>query len=292
MRRALWPVGVSLMAVLSAGLDRADAAPNALPPIDRQALVARHNVRLSQADPLTPLTVGNGELAFTADITGLQTFPELHETAMPLGTLSQWGWHRFANPEGYADDDVASAYDAHGRSVPYLDGAGGIKNASVPERARAASAWLRANPHRMDLGRIGLVLRRADGTRAALSDLSDTEQMLDLWRGTLESRFSLDQHPVRVVTLVHPERDLVAVRIESSLVASGALSVSFAFGYPAGDWRRVADWDKPERHRTRLECQPGRCLLSRSLDAETYNVSLAWTGADRKSTRLNSSHDV
>ena len=67
-------------------------------PIDRHALVTRHNVTLRQADPLTPLSVGNGEFAFTADITGLQTFPGYHETGMPLGTQSQWAWHTLSNP--------------------------------------------------------------------------------------------------------------------------------------------------------------------------------------------------
>jgi len=51
--------------------------------IDRLALVTRHNVTLTKADPLTPLSVGNGEFAFTADITGLQTFPEYHEKGTP-----------------------------------------------------------------------------------------------------------------------------------------------------------------------------------------------------------------
>ncbi len=58
--------------------------------IDRQALVTRHNVVLSKPDPLTPLSIGNGEFAFTADITGLQTFPEYHRQGIPLGAYSQW----------------------------------------------------------------------------------------------------------------------------------------------------------------------------------------------------------
>ncbi|UCD52416.1 MAG: hypothetical protein JSW27_07215, partial [Phycisphaerales bacterium] len=44
--------------------------------IDRGSVVNRHNVTLTAPDPLTPLSVGNGEFAFNADITGLQTFPE------------------------------------------------------------------------------------------------------------------------------------------------------------------------------------------------------------------------
>ena len=47
--------------------------------IDRHALVTRHNVTINKPDPLAPLSLGNGEFAFTADITGLQTFPGYHQ---------------------------------------------------------------------------------------------------------------------------------------------------------------------------------------------------------------------
>ena len=47
-------------------------------PIDRYALVNRHNVILQQADPLAPLSVGNGDFAFTADITGMQSFEDYY----------------------------------------------------------------------------------------------------------------------------------------------------------------------------------------------------------------------
>ena len=43
--------------------------------IDRHALVTRHNVTINKPDPLATLSLGNGEFAFTADITGLQTLP-------------------------------------------------------------------------------------------------------------------------------------------------------------------------------------------------------------------------
>lgn len=41
-------------------------------PIDRRALVTRHNPRVRHVDADAPLTVGNGGFAFTADITGLR----------------------------------------------------------------------------------------------------------------------------------------------------------------------------------------------------------------------------
>jgi hypothetical protein len=54
--------------------------------IDRKALVFRHSPSIHKLDPLSPLSVGNGEFAFTADITGLQTFPsEYHTHTTPAG---------------------------------------------------------------------------------------------------------------------------------------------------------------------------------------------------------------
>src|SRR5215831_14847454 len=43
-------------------------------PINREILVNRHNPTLRRLDPAAPFSLGNGEFAFTADITGLQTF--------------------------------------------------------------------------------------------------------------------------------------------------------------------------------------------------------------------------
>src|SRR6266700_3381236 len=67
--------------------------------IQRKVLVNRHCPVLRKLDPSSPLSLGNGEFAFTADITGLQTFPQEYESTMPLCTMSQWGWHTFALPK-------------------------------------------------------------------------------------------------------------------------------------------------------------------------------------------------
>ena len=48
-------------------------------PIDRLALVRRHNPVIRKADALEPLSVGNGAFAFSVDVTGLQTFPDFYE---------------------------------------------------------------------------------------------------------------------------------------------------------------------------------------------------------------------
>ena len=91
--------------VLMAGLAAACLATSAFgQPIDRHALVSRHDVRLTQVDPSAPLMVGNGQIGFTADITGLQTFPEAYSKLAPLLTEAQVldmqrdeGWEEFPN---------------------------------------------------------------------------------------------------------------------------------------------------------------------------------------------------
>ncbi len=52
-------------------------------PINRHALVSRHNPVNKEVDSLSPFTLGNGKFAFTADVTGLQSFPEEYDAGIP-----------------------------------------------------------------------------------------------------------------------------------------------------------------------------------------------------------------
>src|SRR5579862_1797188 len=61
--------------------------------IDRAKVVRRHNPTVRKIDPYSALSVGNGEFAFTADVTGLQTFLPAYDKDFPLCTASHWGWH-------------------------------------------------------------------------------------------------------------------------------------------------------------------------------------------------------
>ena len=102
-----------LLAALLAGL--LSAAPALAQPIDRRALVTRHNVGLTRVDPHAPLMLGNGDLGFTADITGLQTFPEQYAETSPLLTMAHWAWHSFPNPKGYSEANGLTPVPVRGR---------------------------------------------------------------------------------------------------------------------------------------------------------------------------------
>jgi hypothetical protein len=92
------------------------------------------------------------------DVTGLQTFPEEYRKGMPLGTMPQWAWHLFPNSGDYKFTDIMKAYDSHGREVFYPVGSSELRvsGQALPEQTTAA-AWLRDNPHRIHLARLGLV---------------------------------------------------------------------------------------------------------------------------------------
>jgi len=232
--------------------------------IDRHALVTRHNVRRTKLITSSPLQVGNGRFAFGADITGLQTFAGFN-------TMSQWGWHATPLPAGQTTADFRGAvWETHGRPTRYPSW-----SSEQPE----LGAWLYHNPNRINLGRIGLRLIKADGSEATESDLTDCVQDLDLWHGTLDSRFKLEGETVHVETCCHPDLDAVAVRIQSPLIAAGRLSAFLDF--PRDDSREFADsvgaWDGGDQHETKITRQlPQRADISHAQDAMLYHTALCW----------------
>ena len=187
------------------------------------------------------------------DVTGLQTFADAYEQTIPLGTLSQWGWHTWPNPNRWSIDTFAfKTFDSHGRAVGYAD---------IPGERTPEINWLRANPHRLHLGRIGFALTRADGSPATPADLTDIRQTLDLWNGVITSHFRLDGEAVDVETLCHPTLDAVAVRVRSALLASGRVRIDIRFPYGTGAVAS-ADWTQPDAHTTVLtQASPERSAI-------------------------------
>ncbi|HXR47345.1 MAG TPA: twin-arginine translocation signal domain-containing protein [Candidatus Limnocylindrales bacterium] len=236
--------------------------------IDRRALIRRHNPLATQFDPFAALTVGNGEFAFTADVTGLQTFSAECEKQFPLCTTSHWAWHSTPLSAGLAPKKFRyQDFDTYGRPVGYATDSTGQE---------LLFNWLRENPHRFHLGQIGFALKKSDGSPAVPGDLKNIHQTLDLWNGLLESYFEFEGRPVQVQTCCHPELDLIAAHIESPLLADGRLLVRLAFPC-ASPAMSMADWGHPERHTTTLSRPAKNCAdFARNLDATEYTVRLQW----------------
>lgn len=257
------------------------AATSAGGRIDRKALVTRHNPVLTRIDPSAPLMLGNGNLGFTADITGLQTFTEPYTKIAPLLTEAQWAWHNFPNPEGHTvrDTQVEIDVDGHTRRYGYIkDWAEAAKNPAV--------AWIRENPHRFSLGRVALDLRARDGTPAQFADLRDTRQTLDLWTGTLTSRFNYDGEAVTVITRVLAGQDTIMAEVKSALVAQGRLAVAVRFPGVAKNLNPdPSDWSNEDRHTSAETARkPGEVRIRRQLDTTAYYAAIGAPGASIEQT--------
>lgn len=258
--------------VLMAGLAAVCLSTSAFgQPIDRHALVSRHDVRLTTVDPSSPLMVGNGQIGFTADITGLQTFPEAYSKIAPLLTEAQWAWHAFPNPNHYTYADGTVPIDVRGTKQPYAYMADWNEGEKRP-----ALLWLRENPHRFSLGRVALDLRDTACKPAKFEDLKQTEQTLDLWSGVLTSRFTYDGETVTVRTRVHPTLDIIVVDVDSTLVEQGRLKLSVKFpGVSKNLNPDPSDWDHPELHTTKVTGEGATRLdVSRQLDETRYVAAL------------------
>src|SRR5579872_4549054 len=100
-----WPfLGLLLGSAL--GLAAAPA-----PPIDRHAVVSRHDLDWPSLPGQIPL--GNGNFAFNADGTGLET--------VGGNTMCHWCWHSFPLPPGVAQSQIRPwATPDHGRMTQPL----------------------------------------------------------------------------------------------------------------------------------------------------------------------------
>jgi hypothetical protein len=232
--------------------------------IDRERLVRRHGVVLTSWHPSDTLSLGNGDFAIGVDVTGLQTFPEAHELPprpalvtddtgvrhlperpftrddfpVPLRTQSTWGWYQTDPGRRYTLDEASTDYPTRRGVVRYPDR---LRLGADGRPPGDAGGWLYANPRRLDLGRIGFRFAR---NGIGLDDIAAARVELDLWTGCVRSEFEVLERPVRVCTVVHPYRDLVATQVSSPLLATAELAVAVTFPGqrdPLGETERLAE---------------------------------------------------
>lgn len=242
-------------------------AGNTAEKIDRKAVVLRNNPSVQTIDTLASFTVGNGDFAFTADVTGLQTFADLYKRGMALGTQSHWGWHSFGNPDSLRFDETVGEFDfGRGHKEIYA-----IQH-KTDGRGKQATNWYRENPHRLHLGYVGF-----DGLSP--ERIADIDQTLDMWTGTLRSHFTVDGVPTEVETLCSPDADRIAVKVATKTHTPVVLRFPYPTGQPADDASR---WDADVKHATViLENRDNHALLKRVLDTTVYFVSVRWDGNAR-----------
>lgn len=239
--------------------------------INREAVVKRHNVKVNKIDSLSSLTVGNGNFAFTVDATGMQSFPDAYIKGVPLGTQSVWGWHSFPNTENLKVEEAQKVYELEGRKISYT------VQPKEPGRVKMAVEYFRVNPHRLQLGNIGLEIKKNDGSLATAKDIQKISQELNMWTGIITSNFAVEGVPVKVTTAVHQQHDAVSFRIESPLLFNNRIAVRVRFPYPNAQFKDGGDnFTSDERHRSILSSSTESATIKRTLDTTNYYVDVNW----------------
>ncbi len=239
--------------------------------MDRKKVVQRNNPYKEEFEYLSPFTVGNGSIAYTVDVTGMQTlYQEQIEAGFPLLTMSDWGWHITPNEVGDVyelDKDFIMTEYAHKRK--------GIVRYAVKEQAgnEAVYQWLRKNPHRYNLVQIGFLY---EGRAISQKEIKDIMQTLDLYTGVINSSFTLHGEKVVVSTVCHQDKDCLGWSVQSELCKSGKLQIVFRFPYASHEISG-ADWQQEDKHVTRLLDRADTVACIEHEMDETYNYVVLYS---------------
>ena len=268
--------------------------------INRLDIIASFNPHLTDINPQSPLSVGNGRFCYTADITGMQTLYEEYSAETPLCTMAEWGWHtkKADNEKGfYTLDDVRmTPYNYCKRTVTYPR----VKY----EGNEAAYDWVRQNPHKFNLAKIGLYFHNEPIKAGSIYCINQT---LDITTGILKSSFRLNVNSnnnvrtlnniaadnintnaiidnlITVYTVCDDNSDTVAFYISSGLLQCG-LSVNIAFPYASCDITG-SDWNNTDGHSNFLNASH----IHRQIDDTAYYVNFNINGTGTSQHTANNS---
>lgn len=236
--------------------------------INRYELVSRHNPILQEVNLYSPLTVGNGEFAYTVDVTGMQTlYNEYKNNHVPLCTMSQWGWHTTPVSKEkykYSQKELAlTKYKFKDRIVKYA--------VEKKQGNEEVYDWLRENPHRLNLARIGL---RYNEKEIIQSEISNIYQELNLYSGIIESQFYLKEIACKVKTTCNPDSDTIAFSVSSEALRCGNLQIALEFPYGSSDIS-ASNWEMPDAHISNVIYRDNNnIVIERILDQEKYYISV------------------
>ncbi len=258
--------------------------------IDRKALVSRNNPHVTKVDTMASLNVGNGNFSFTADITGLQTFPELYKNGVPLGTMSNWGWHSFPNTKNLKPEEDLQEYDfGHGHKELYATQFKVDKNSSPEEQAlmqrkNDAANYFRSNPHRLHLGVIGFDFphnpwrnRGMKALKTNVEEMVGPGEAIGDGKGVVAKSAQIDLSAEGKLTAIDQTLNMMtgelsskfryegkdyavstycnpkADQVAAHIVSKAKTPLCFRFPYPTGGHSDDAcNWNSNEKHTTKI----------------------------------------
>lgn len=206
----------------------------------------------------------------------MQSYPEYCETGVPLCAMSDWGWHSFPNTKGLKPEDTQKSMNlGHGRDEVFA------VEYKTEGRNKDATEYFRVNPHRLNLGNVGLALYD-NGTRIPVTSLRDADQKLDLYNGVITSTFTCGPK-FTVTTACLPDRDAIVSKVtcDKSFTSTPMKGISITLPYPSGQHADAAsNWKNTDAHTSAIVSASGNnAVIKHDIDATTYYITVTWEGS-------------
>ena len=242
--------------------------------IDRRAVVTRNNPVVTKYDALSSLSVGNGHFAVTVDVTGLQSFPRDYENGVPMCAMSDWGWHSFPNVKNLRPEDTEKTMNlGHGHEETYA------VEYKTEGKNKDATEYFRVNPHRLNLGNVGLVFTDG-GKELPITEVKDIKQTLNLYDGNITSSYTVKGDAYHVTTAAASESSQMVFNVKTKAFKKGNAYICLTLPYVTGKHADAAsDWGNADKHQSKIEEKLSNCVKIRHVIDKTYYwVVVSWTG--------------
>jgi protein-glucosylgalactosylhydroxylysine glucosidase len=102
-----------------------------------------------------------------------------------------------------------------------------LSNWGVPDKTTFSGCH--RNQQRFQLGMIGLVILKNDGSEISIADIEQPVQKLNLWTGKVDSKFTVEGIPCHLELFCHPDFDLISVKVSSELMKMKRLKIKISF---------------------------------------------------------------
>jgi hypothetical protein len=131
------------------------------------------------------------------------------------------------------------------------------------------------NNYHYHLGTIGLEVLKEDGKEISVNDIKDPVQKLNILTGEIDSRFNIEGIPVHLMTVCHPDYDMISVKIISALIGEKRLKIKINFS-AVGSSPSGKDLNAAVQHTTRILSDTNNVVIfCRSHEKDNY-YALLW----------------
>lgn len=222
---------------------------------------ARHPIVLKKGSKAPVIPIGNGELCFTGDRSGLQ--------GTAGNTMAHWAWHSFPLPEGVNESQLS---ETGSFNTGRLQGDGRDDFSGCGETVRS---YMFDNQHLFNLAR--LCFSDENGAPLPEDTFDGAESVCDIVSGLVTSVHYENGIRIKTETCVHGTEDILGIRISCG---GSRPSVLLVFPYPSlkPGIGVSGSFGLYDRHSTSVSADGPVIRISRNVDGFRYYADVSVNG--------------